>query len=91
VDSLQGRQAPVVLYSLACSGADQALRGPEFLYSLNRLTVALSRARGLVALLASPDLLLPEVTSPAQLRRVDALCRFADEAQGVALRGFAPA
>lgn len=80
VDRFQGRQAPVVLYTLGVSSAAQAPRGSGFLYSLNRLTVALSRAQALVVVVASPALLLPEVTDPDHLLRVNALCALAEAA-----------
>ena len=44
VDKFQGQEAPVSIYSMATSSADEAPRGLEFLYSLNRLNVATSRA-----------------------------------------------
>ena len=46
VDKFQGQQAPVVIYSLTTSSPEDAPRGMEFLYSLNRLNVATSRAQG---------------------------------------------
>src|SRR5207245_7310927 len=45
VDRFQGQEAPVVIYSMATSRQEDAPRGMEFLYSLNRLNVATSRAR----------------------------------------------
>src|SRR5262249_42795775 len=53
VDKFQGQQAPVVVYSMATSRPEDAPRGMEFLYSLNRLNVATSRARCLAILVAS--------------------------------------
>ena len=40
VDKFQGQEAPVVIYSLTTSSPEDAPRGMEFLYSLNRLNVA---------------------------------------------------
>jgi uncharacterized protein len=85
VDKLQGRQAAVVLYTLATSSAADAPRGREFLLNLNRFTVAVSRARALVAVVASPDLLLSPVSDPSDLRRVNALCAYAALADRVDL------
>jgi len=45
VDKFQGQEAPVVLFSMATSSPADAPRGMEFLYSQNRLNVAVSRAR----------------------------------------------
>ena len=44
VDKFQGQEAPVVIYSMATSSADQAPRGLDFLYDPHRLNVATSRA-----------------------------------------------
>jgi predicted RecB family nuclease len=56
VDKFQGREAPVAIYSMATSSADQAPRGLEFLYDWHRLNVATSRARAMAIIVASPDL-----------------------------------
>src|SRR4029450_2929302 len=42
VDRFQGQEAPVVVYSLAASSADAVPRGIDFLFSPNRLNVAVS-------------------------------------------------
>lgn len=76
VDKFQGQQAPVVIYSLTTSSPDDAPRGMEFLYSLNRLNVATSRAQAMVILVGSPRLLEPECHSPRQMQLANALCRY---------------
>jgi superfamily I DNA and/or RNA helicase len=43
VDKFQGREAPIVIYSITTSTHADAPRGINFLYSLNRLNVATSR------------------------------------------------
>jgi AAA domain len=45
VDKFQGQQAAIAIYSMATSSHADAPRGMEFLYSLNRLNVATSRAK----------------------------------------------
>src|SRR4030095_8359762 len=55
VDRFQGQEAPIVIYSMATSNPEDAPRGMEFIYSLNRLNVATSRARALSVLVASPS------------------------------------
>lgn len=60
VDKFQGQTAAVVIYSMTTSRPEDAPRGMEFLYSLNRLNVATSRARCAVFLVASPKLFEPE-------------------------------
>ena len=47
VDKFQGQEAPVVIYSMTSTSADDAPRGVSFLYDLNRLNVAVSRAQAL--------------------------------------------
>lgn len=76
VDKFQGQEAPVVLYSMATSSADEAPRGMEFLFSLNRLNVATSRARCACILVASPRLLEADCHTPHQMRLANALCRY---------------
>ncbi len=80
VDKFQGREAAVVIYSLASSSAADAPRGVNFLYDLHRLNVAVSRAKAMCIVVGSPELLNAEVRSPEQLRLVNALCRFAGSA-----------
>jgi hypothetical protein len=76
VDKFQGQEAPIVIYSMATSRPEDAPRGMEFLYSLNRLNVATSRARCLAILVASPRLFEPECRSPRQMQLANGLCRF---------------
>ena len=81
VDKFQGQQAPVVIYSLTTSSPEDAPRGMEFLYSLNRLNVATSRAQAVVIVVGSPRLLEPECRSPRQMQLANALCRYVEVAQ----------
>jgi uncharacterized protein len=57
-----------------------------FLYSRNRLNVAISRAKSLALLVASPTLLEAGCRTPEQMRMADALCRFVEVAVGQADR-----
>jgi uncharacterized protein len=81
VDKFQGQQAPVVIYSMATSSPEDAPRGMEFLYSLNRLNVATSRAQAMVILVGNPRLLEPECRSPRQMQLANALCRYVEMAK----------
>jgi predicted RecB family nuclease len=74
VDKFQGREAPVVLYSMATSNPEDAPRGFDFLFSLNRLNVATSRSQAIVVLVASPRLLEAQCNTPKQMRLVNAFC-----------------
>ena len=80
VDRFQGQEAPVVICSMATSSADEAPRGMGFLYSLNRLNVATSRARCAVIAVASPALFAPECQTPGQMQMANAWCRYAEMA-----------
>jgi uncharacterized protein len=80
VDKFQGREAPVAIYSMTTSSPDDAPRDFDFLYSGNRLNVAVSRARGLAVLLATPALLRVACRTPEQMRLVSALCRLVEVA-----------
>jgi uncharacterized protein len=53
----------------------------EFLYSLNRLNVATSRARCACVLVGSPALLEPECRTPGQMRLANAFCRYRELAK----------
>ena len=75
VDKFQGREAPVVIYSMATSSADEAPRGLGFLYDLHRLNVATSRARAVAIIVASPDLIRVSCRTPQQMVLANALCR----------------
>ena len=80
VDKFQGREAPVVIYSMTSSTTQDAPRGMNFLFSPNRLNVATSRARSVCILVASPKLLEPECKTIDQMKWANALCRFREMA-----------
>lgn len=80
VDKFQGQTCAVVIYSMATSRPEDAPRGMEFLYSLNRLNVATSRARCAVFLVASPRLFEPECRTPRQMQLANAMCRYLEMA-----------
>ncbi len=71
-----------VLYERAvlAEAAEEAPRGVSFLYDLNRLNVAVSRAKSLAVVVMSPLLLDAQVRTPEQLRQVNAMCRLAEMA-----------
>lgn len=56
----------------------------EFLYSLNRLNVATSRAKCLAIVVASPRLFEPQCRSPRQMQLANALCRYREMARVIA-------
>jgi uncharacterized protein len=83
VDKFQGQEAPVVIYSLTTSSPEEAPRGMEFLYSLNRLNVATSRAMTTVIVVGSPRLFEPECRTPRQMQLANALCAYLEKAKKI--------
>jgi len=81
VDKFQGREAAVVFFSMATSSGEDVPRNVDFLYSRNRLNVAVSRAKCLAVLVASPALLTIRCRTVEQMRLVNALCRFVELAK----------
>jgi uncharacterized protein len=75
------RDAPVVFYSTANSSGEAIPRGLEFLFSRNRLNVAISRAECLAYLVASPRLLDVRCKTVDQMELVNALCRLVEVAE----------
>jgi uncharacterized protein len=65
---------------MATSSADYLPRDIEFLFSKNRLNVAISRAKALSILVASPDLLAVPCSTPEQMALVNTLCALVDHA-----------
>jgi len=80
VDKFQGQEAPVVIYSLTTSSPEEAPRGMEFLYSLNRLNVATSRAMTAVIVVGNPKLFEPECRTPRQMQLANAWCAYREMA-----------
>jgi uncharacterized protein len=76
VDKFQGQEAPIIIFSMATSSPEDAPRGMEFLYSLNRLNVAASRARACFILVGSPKLFEPDCKSVGQMKLANSFCRF---------------
>ncbi len=74
VDKFQGQEAAVVIMSMTTSSGDDLPRDIEFLFSRNRLNVAVSRARCLAMVLASPRLLDVSCGTIDDMRLVDTLC-----------------
>jgi len=74
IDKFQGQQADAVIVSMTSSNGSCLPRNIEFLYDKNRLNVAVSRARCLAIVVASPDLLDIRCSSPEQMELVNTLC-----------------
>ena len=83
VDRFQGQEAAVVIYSMATSTPEDAPRGMEFLYDLNRFNVATSRARCASIVVSSPQLFSPECRTPRQMELANVLCRYVEMSKTV--------
>jgi uncharacterized protein len=78
VDKFQGQEAPVVFVSLASSSAEEAPRGIGFAFDRHRVNVATSRAQCRVVLVCAPRLLDADCKTVADMRLVNAVCRFVE-------------
>jgi uncharacterized protein len=86
-DKFQGQERPVSIYAMGTSAPEDAPRGMEFLYSLNRLNVATSRARCVTAVVCSPALLRVACSTPRQMRLANGLCLAVEAADGTPAAG----
>jgi uncharacterized protein len=85
VDKFQGQEAAVVIYSMTTSSPEDAPRGMEFLYNLNRFNVATSRACCVCIVVGNPRLFAPECRTPHQMELANALCRYAELCEHIPL------
>ena len=74
VDKFQGQEAPIFLVSMTASSAEETSRGMEFLFSLNRINVAVSRAKGLALVFGAPRLREAKCNTVEQMKLVNTLC-----------------
>jgi uncharacterized protein len=78
VDKFQGQEAAVVIISMCASDANESPRGMDFLFSKNRLNVAVSRAKCLAIVVANSSLKDTAVTNLPQMSLVNLFCELAD-------------
>ena len=71
VDKFQGQEAPIVFVSMCASNASESPRGIDFLFSKNRLNVAISRAQALPIIVGSPNLATTPVNNLHQMELVN--------------------
>lgn len=78
VDRFQGQEAPICLISMTTSSGDEMPRDIGFLFSLNRINVAVSRAQTRAVMFASPRLLETPCRTVEDMMRVNAVCALRD-------------
>ena len=78
VDKFQGQEAELVIVSMTTSSEQDLPRHIEFLYSKNRLNVAISRAKCLTIVIANPALMAIKCQTPEQMALVNTLCWMAE-------------
>ena len=78
VDKFQGQEAEIVIVSMTTSSEQDLPRNIEFLYSKNRLNVAISRAKCLAIVVANPALTAIKCQTPEQMALVNLLCWVAE-------------
>ena len=71
VDKFQGQEAPIVFVSMCTSHASESPRGLDFLFSKNRLNVAISRAQSIAIVVGSPRLATTPVNNLHQMELVN--------------------
>ncbi|MCA9800469.1 MAG: TM0106 family RecB-like putative nuclease [Cyanobacteria bacterium HKST-UBA02] len=81
VDKFQGQEAPVVIVSMCASSVEDAPRGMEFIFSKNRLNVAISRAQLLAIVVGSPGLARARCRRIEQMELLNLYCRIIQESQ----------
>ena len=75
IDKFQGQEAPVVIISMAVSDVDESPRGLDFVFDINRLNVAVSRAKALAVIVANDRLECCNVSSMKKMEKVGLFCR----------------
>jgi predicted RecB family nuclease len=83
VDKFQGQEAPVVIVSLGSSSIEESPRGAHFLLDPNRLNVAVSRAKTLALVVASPAIAVAKCRSIEEMKLANLFCRLVDYARSI--------
>jgi predicted RecB family nuclease len=87
VDKFQGQEAVVVIYSMCASSGDASPRGIEFLFSKNRLNVAISRAQTLAIVVGNRSLARTRCTTLGQMQLVNVFCRAVEHSTIIKVAG----
>jgi uncharacterized protein len=81
IDKFQGQEAPIVFLSMCSSNANDSVRGMEFLFSKNRINVAISRAQCMAIVVYSPTLLETSASNLNQLEMANLFCKLVGVAE----------
>ena len=81
VDKFQGQEKAVVFFSMAASAGEDVPRGTDFLFSRNRLNVAISRAKCLAYLVCTEELLYTRARDVDDMRLISTLNAFVEYAE----------
>jgi uncharacterized protein len=79
IDKFQGQEAPVVIISMAVSDIEESPRGLDFIFDMNRLNVAVSRAQALAIIVASKKLRQITVNNIRQMEMAGLFLRLTDD------------
>lgn len=79
IDKFQGQEAPVVIISMAVSDVEDSSRGMDFVFDINRLNVAVSRAQALAIIVANKGLEQCQVNSLGQMEKVGFFIKIINE------------
>ena len=71
----QGQEVPVVIISMAVNSIEKSPRGLDFVFDINRLNIAVSRAQALTIIVANEDLQQCSINNLGQMAKVGLFCR----------------
>src|SRR5690606_38466377 len=74
IDKFQGTEAPVVIVSMGVSDVNDSARGLDFVFDINRLNVAISRAKALAIMVSNTDLYKCQISTVEQMRKASFFC-----------------
>ena len=80
-----GQEAPIVIYSMASSSSEDAPRGMSFLYSANRLNVAVSRAQCAAIIVASPKVFEAKCHTSVQIKLANAFSHYLESSTRISI------
>lgn len=87
VDKFQGREAPVVVLSMCASDGGSSPRGMDFLFSMSRLNVAISRAQSVAFVVGNPNLTKTACSTLNQMKLLNFFCQIVDAGKNGSPKG----